>query len=688
MSANAVRQGRVYVEIGADPKKLFAALDAVNKRIAQVGSAMMSIGNRLAAAGTAITTPIVGAAVAFSEVGDAVGKMAARTGLSTEAISAFGYVASQSGTDIGTLENGVRTMQKTLDAASQGSMAASKAFHRLGIDIGALRQMSPEQQFLTLADALGRVQDPAERAALSMQVFGRAGSALLPMFSAGAAGIRTLMQQAEQLGIVMSAGTADSAAQLNDAIGQLTTSLKAVSLAVGASVAPLFSSLASIAAVAVAQVTKFIKENEALVQRTLGVGAAMIIAGGAITTAGLAMNHFGIAVKAIVSPLVSTIHVALKLATSFTAAAAGAVMYGAKTTIAAAASLAAWVAANAPLAIAVGLLGAVGAAAIYAAGGFQGIASAIGGGFAEAGANAVTVLSDIGATATATFDGIYAELTAGNLMGAMDILWLGLKAGWARGSEALMGEVDSWTAFFQNAWTYLGTAVAATWESMWSGLVQGGRTFGAVLQGAFDNVINGILAAWDTMESAVRKSWNYVQSFIQRGYDLAKENAKVNDEMSARAQARAQQRPGVASRMAAAQQANQGTAAQAQANIDAMNAGAAATAQGRLDANAARAGARRAATQDAEAALGDALAASAERAAQRAAEAATAAAADQRIRQGAGAAATAMQQGEVAGTFSAAAVSGMGFAKSLAQRQVDLLERIADNTEEEVAVGA
>lgn len=688
MSANAVRQGRVYVEIGADPKKLFAALGTVNKRIGQLGSSMMSIGNRLVAAGSAITAPILGAAAAFSEVGDAVAKMAARTGLSTEAVSAFGFAAGQSGTDIGTLEKGVRTMQRTLDTAAQGGKAASKAFERLGVDVGALQQLSPEDQFLALSDALAAVEDPGERAALAMQVFGRAGTALLPMFSDGAAGIRALMAQAEQLGIVMDAGTAKSAERLNDSIGELMTAFKAITVTVGAAVAPALSGLSSSVAIVAGQVAKYVSENKAFVGQALAVGAAFVGVGATLTAAGFALQTVSAGISALVGPLVSTIKVAYQVATSFVSATASVVMYGIKSVAAAVASMAAWVAANAPLAIAIGLLGAVAGAAIYAAGGFQGIASAIGGGFVQAGTNAVAVLSDIGATATATFDGVYAELTAGSLMGAMDILWLGLKAGWARGSESLMGEIDSWTAFFQNTWTYLGTAVATTWESMWSGLVQGGRTFGAVLQGAFDNVINGILAAWDTMESSVRKSWNYVQSFIQRGYDLAKENAKVNDEMSARAQARAQQRPGVASRMAAAQAANQGTAAQAQANIDAMNAGAAATAQGRLDANAARADARRAATQEAEAALGDALAASAERAAQRAAEAVDSPAADQRIRQGAGAAATAMQQGEVAGTFSAAAVSGMGFAKSLAQRQVDLLERIADNTEEEAAVGA
>lgn len=684
MSANAVRQGRVYVEIGADPKKLFAALGTGNKRIGQLGSSMMSIGNRLMAAGTAITAPILGAAAAFSEVGDAVAKMAARTGLSTEAVSAFGFAAGQSGTDIGTLEKGVRTMQRTLDTAAQGGKAASKAFERLGVDVGALQQLSPEDQFLALSDALAAVEDPGERAALAMQIFGRAGTALLPMFSNGAAGIRALMAQAEQLGIVMDADTAKSAERLNDSIGELMTAFKAITVTVGAAVAPALSGLASSVALIAGQVAKYVSENKAFVQQALGVGAAFVAVGATLTAAGFALQAVSTGISALVGPLVSTIKVAYQVATSFVSATASVVMYGIKSVAAAAASLAAWVAANAPLAIAVGLLGAVGAAAIYAAGGFQGIASAIGGGFAEAGANAVTVLSDIGATATATFDGIYAELTAGNLMGAMDILWLGLKAGWARGSEALMGEVDKWVVFLQNTWMHMGTAVATTWETMWSMLVQGGRTFGAVLQGAFDNVINGILAAWDTMEAAVRKSWNWVQSFIRKGYDLAKENNKVDSEIAARRQARAQQRPGVAGRMAAAEEANTGTAAQAQANIDAMNANAGRTARERIDASRARADARRTATQDAEAALGDALAASAERAA----EAAASPAAEQRIKQGAGAAATAMQRGEVAGTFSAAAVSGMGFAKSLAQRQVDLLERIADNTEEEAAVGA
>lgn len=688
MSAGAVRQGRVYVEIGADARKLYAALGNINKRIGSIGQTMMAAGSQMMALGAGIATPILGAAAAFSQVGDAVQKMAARTGLSTEAVSALGFAAGQSGTDIGSLEKGVRTMQRTLDDAANIGGRAAEAFQRLGVDVDALRQMSPEQQFMALAEAIGSVADPGERAALAMQVFGRAGTALLPMFADGADGIQKLVDQASQLGIVMDQQTADSAARLNDSIGELQTALKAIVVTVGAAVAPALSGMASAFAVIAGQASRYINENREVVQQALAVGAAMVGVGGAITAAGFALKALSIGISGIAGPLAATVKTVYQLAASFVSAAAGAAMYTVKAVVAATTSMAAWIAANAPLAIAVGLLGAAAGAAVYAAGGFSGLADMIGGGFAAAGQNAASVLSDLGATASATFGGIYEELTAGNLTGAMDILWLGLKAGWLRGTEALMGFVDSWVAGFQNTWTYLGTSIAVAWESMWSGIVQGSRTFGAVLQGAFDNVINGVLAAWDTMEAAVRKSWNWVQSFIQRGYDLAKENAKVNDEMTARSRARAAQRPGVAARVAQVEGANAETARQAQQNIDAMRQAADATAQARLDENARRAAGRRAGVVEAEGALADALAESAVRAAERAAEEAQAPS-RQQIEGGAGAAAAGMNTGDIAGTFSAAALGGLGLGRSLAQKQVDLLQQIADNTEEDAAlVGA
>lgn len=60
-SAGAVKAGGVFVEIGADPRKFFAALNRVNKSLANMGGALVSGGGRLAAAGIGMAAPIVAA---------------------------------------------------------------------------------------------------------------------------------------------------------------------------------------------------------------------------------------------------------------------------------------------------------------------------------------------------------------------------------------------------------------------------------------------------------------------------------------------------------------------------------------------------------------------------------------------------------------------------------------------------
>jgi TP901 family phage tail tape measure protein len=226
--------------------------------------------------------------------------------------------------------------------------------------------------------------------------------------------------------------------------------------------------------------------------------------------------------------------------------------------------------------------------------------SAIGGGFNAAVSDGMVVFGDLATTATTTFNGIYDAISNGDLSGAMDILWLGLQAGWLRGVEALMGLVDPWISMFQNAFTILGAEIYKAWDTTWVTVGNAFNTFGAYLQGAFDNVINGVLAAWDTLESGVIKSWNYIQSFFTKGFDLKAENEKVDSEMAARARQRELDRPGVEGRAAKAakenEQANKDLADRKKAIDDATQA----TIAEREAENGNRAAERRAATQAAE----------------------------------------------------------------------------------------
>jgi len=69
MSAGAVRQGRVFVEIGADPKGFLNGVAIVNRQIAGLGNAMQSLGAQIGGVGAAIVAPIGAASFALQNLG-------------------------------------------------------------------------------------------------------------------------------------------------------------------------------------------------------------------------------------------------------------------------------------------------------------------------------------------------------------------------------------------------------------------------------------------------------------------------------------------------------------------------------------------------------------------------------------------------------------------------------------------
>lgn len=227
-------------------------------------------------------------------------------------------------------------------------------------------------------------------------------------------------------------------------------------------------------------------------------------------------------------------------------------------------------------------------------------ANAMSTGFNTVVADASVVFSDLWATATSTFNGIRDAIANGDLAGAMDVLWAGLQAGWLRGVEALMSYVDPWIAFFQNTFTYLGTSIAQTWDALWTGVTATFNVFGAVLMGAFDNIINPILAMWDTLEAGVRKAWIRISGIF--GDAEAKRAALegVDAEMKGRADKRGKERPGIAGRVDKANAENAKEAKASEERRRAMGENADRIAQGRLDQNERNKEERRAATVAAE----------------------------------------------------------------------------------------
>jgi len=309
-SSNAIRAGRAFVELFADDSKLVRGLRAAERKLKAFGASVRNMGLKMAGLGTAVLAPMLGAAKAFSSMGDQVAKMARRTGLSVESLSELKYAASQSGTSIEALETGFRRMQRSIYDAGRGMSTAVDALADLGLTFEDLEGLSPEQQFKKLADAISQISDPTKAAAIAMTLFGRTGTNLLPMFASGAAGIEELQQQARALGLTMSGEDAKAAEDFTDAMDALWKVVKMGVFQVGAALAPALQQLAGILTSIGVKAKSWIEANRQVVVSIAKV-AAIVVAGGvalaalgtAISLAGTVLGGLATVLGFILSPL-------------------------------------------------------------------------------------------------------------------------------------------------------------------------------------------------------------------------------------------------------------------------------------------------------------------------------------------------------------------------------------------------
>jgi hypothetical protein len=235
MMATGVKAGEAYVEIGVDQKKLERGLAGLKTKLNHLGARLVKAGAVLASAGAALGAGIIVATNKWADAGDAIAKMSKRTGIGVESLSRLKHAADLSGTSMGGLENGIRRMQRSLLDASQGTKTAVDALAMLGLSYRDLKNLSPEQQFMTITARLADVADPTMKAALAMELFGRSGTALLPMLTQGSAGLQDMMDKTR---MVFTPEKAALAERYNDAI----TSLKDAIQGLVAQIAPIVAS--------------------------------------------------------------------------------------------------------------------------------------------------------------------------------------------------------------------------------------------------------------------------------------------------------------------------------------------------------------------------------------------------------------------------------------------------------------
>lgn len=247
----------LMIRIGADVSGAISGMNEVQgemkdteKSASGFSANMKKIGSVLKTAFTAVaikkvTTGLVNLATKAASTADNIDKMSQKIGISREAYQELDFIMSQSGTSVDVLQNGIKTLTSKMDAFASGNKNAKETFEELGVEVtnsdGTFR--SQEEVFYDVVSALQGVDDQTKKARLATELFGRAGSEMMPLLNGASGSIGEMRQQAHDLGLVMNDESIDAGVKFTDTMDQLKRSFGAIVTAVGVDLMPIFQTL-------------------------------------------------------------------------------------------------------------------------------------------------------------------------------------------------------------------------------------------------------------------------------------------------------------------------------------------------------------------------------------------------------------------------------------------------------------
>lgn len=240
--------GALRVIIGADTIALDKGLKDAQSSLSNFGAGLGKVG-ALAAGVFAGLAGGLGVVVkkAINDA-DHLNDLSKSVGLSVEELSKLKFAAELSGLSLEDLGTSLVKLSKNMaEAARDPASQMALSFKTIGVSVknadGTLKNAS--QGVSDIAAKMATYKDGAEKTALAVQFFGKAGAAMIPLLNEGASGIASMKKEAEALGIVISTETAKSADEFNDNLHKLSATKNGIVLLITAKMLPALQGLSA-----------------------------------------------------------------------------------------------------------------------------------------------------------------------------------------------------------------------------------------------------------------------------------------------------------------------------------------------------------------------------------------------------------------------------------------------------------
>ena len=201
-------------KIKGSTKSMDDSIKSVSASVGASFASMVKAGAAMAVGFGAVKLAINAVKGVVNEFGDALdlggelNDLSSRTGETAGNLLILQRSFDNAGSSADKVGPTINKLQKFMDDAPQGGAKQAETMSRLGVSLEELKGKTPLEQMQIFAERISAIQDPTERSALAMQVFGKSGGELLPMLQNFSGEIETARSQLGAMPDVMNRSNA------------------------------------------------------------------------------------------------------------------------------------------------------------------------------------------------------------------------------------------------------------------------------------------------------------------------------------------------------------------------------------------------------------------------------------------------------------------------------------------------
>jgi hypothetical protein len=239
--------GALRVSLGLDSAQFETGVKKARRDAQQASTGIAASFNQITGAAKMVAASIaaVGSAAVLVAVRqtinamDDLSKAAQKTGTSAAELSKLQYAADLSGVASESLQRSLNRLNVAIVQVGPGAKGAAGALQAMGVTA----KTGTLDALMKVADQFQKMPDGAQKSALALELFGKAGADMIPLLNGGSAAIKDAADEAERLGIVIDGNTARAAETFNDNLTRLKTAGQGVTMQITAGLAPALAAI-------------------------------------------------------------------------------------------------------------------------------------------------------------------------------------------------------------------------------------------------------------------------------------------------------------------------------------------------------------------------------------------------------------------------------------------------------------